>query len=201
MPNKFALHRGTMGGRFAEPGWYQAHAGRLTRRLHARVIADARAAGLRADARVLDAGTGPGLLPRALAAAEPGWVVDGVDLDPVMIEFARRQPGGERVTFTVGDVARLPFPDETFDLIVSTISQHHWPDVPGALRDLRRVLRPGGRLEIYDAAFALRGATKNAKITFGPSSVRRSSVPTPLRVYRRLSAVRAPSSIVDSIQG
>jgi ubiquinone/menaquinone biosynthesis C-methylase UbiE len=56
--------------------------------------------------------------------------VDGVDLAPDMIEYARRAATdtglADRLAFTVGDVAHLPFPDQAFDLIVSSISQHHW---------------------------------------------------------------------------
>ena len=176
---------------FGNPARYDRHAGWLGRKLYTRIVADAASAGLPAGARVLDVGTGPGRIPRSLAATRPDWVVDGVDLEPRMIEFARAQDGGDRVTFTVGDVARLPFPDATFDLIVSSLSQHHWSDVPGAIRDLRRVLRPGGRLWIYDARFALYRATRAAEQTFGPSTVRREPVRTtwwPVPIFARLVA-------------
>jgi ubiquinone/menaquinone biosynthesis C-methylase UbiE len=72
---------------------------------------------------------------------------------------------------------------------VSSISQHHWTDVEAAIRDLRRVLAPGGRLWIYDARFALRKATAAARMTF--LSVRREPVRTsrlPIRLISRLSA-------------
>ena len=121
--------------------------------------------------------------------------VDGVDLAPDMIEYANREAAdaglANRVTFTVGDVAHLPFPDMTFDLIVSSISQHHWEDVEGALRDLHRVLRPGGRLWIYDARFALRRATAAARAVFPAASVRQERARRgwlPIRVVARLTA-------------
>ena len=151
---------------FANAERYDRHAGRLAARLYAKVVADAAAAGLPDGARVLDAGTGPGRIPRDLAAMRPTWTVDAVDLEPKMIDFARRQDTDGRVTFAVGDVAALPYPDETFDLIVSSISQHHWGDVDGGIRDLRRVLRPGGRLWIYDARWALRRALRAADKSF-----------------------------------
>ena len=176
---------------FGNPARYDRHAGWLGRKLYARIVADASAAGLPAGARVLDVGTGPGRIPRSLAAARPEWVVDGVDLEPRMIEFARAQDGADRVTFTVGDVARLPFPDATFDLIVSSLSQHHWADVPGGIRDLRRVLRTGGRLWIYDFRFALYRATRAAEQAFGPAAVRREPVRTtwwPVPAFARLAA-------------
>src|SRR3954463_9711577 len=92
---------------FANAERYDRHAGRLGAKLYAKVVADAAASGLPDGARVLDVGTGPGRIPRALAAERPTWVIDGVDIEPRMIEYARgRDPEG-RVTFTVGDVAAL----------------------------------------------------------------------------------------------
>ena len=152
------------------------------------MVADA--AGLPDGARVLDVGTGPGRIPRALAVERPAWRIDAVDLEPNMVEFARRQDPAGRVTFTVGDAAALPFPDATFDLIVSSLSQHHWADMPAAIGDLRRVLRPGGHLWIYDMRWALGGARRVAERNF--SRVRREPVPTtrwPIPIFARLSAM------------
>lgn len=174
---------------FANAERYDKHAGRLGAKLYARVVADAAASGLPDGARVLDAGTGPGRIPRALAAERPAWTIDGVDLEPRMIEHARQQDPDGRVTFTVGDVAALPYPDATFDLIVSSISQHHWADVEGGIRDLRRVLRPGGLLWIYDARWALRRALRAAEKSF--DAVRKENVTLgrwPIPLLARLSA-------------
>ena len=153
---------------------YDRHAHRLGHRLYDRVVADATAGDLPGDARVLDVGTGPGRLAHALAQARPAWTVEGVDLSPQMIEYARARDPEGTVTYTVGDVAALPYPDDHFDLIVSSMSQHHWADVAGGLRDLSRVLRPGGRLWIYDGRFALGRAHRLAERTF--TDVRRESV-------------------------
>ncbi|MFF5291793.1 class I SAM-dependent methyltransferase [Paractinoplanes globisporus] len=174
---------------FANAERYDRHAGRLGAKLYAKVVADAAAAGLPDGARVLDAGTGPGRIPRDLAARRPSWIIDAVDLEPKMIEYARQQDPDGRVTFTVGDVAALPYADATFDLIVSSISQHHWGDVEGGVRDLRRVLRPGGRLWIYDARWALRRALRAAGKTF--DSVRKEPVSIghlPIPLIARLTA-------------
>ena len=99
-------------------------------------------------ARVLEVGCGPGHLSIRLAR-QHGLDVTGLDLDPAMIERTRanayRARDGEerRPSFLVGDVAALPFPDGTFDLVVSTMSMHHWADPTAGLTEIARVLRPG----------------------------------------------------------
>ncbi len=73
-----------------------------------------------------------------------------------MIERARanadRAGDGDerRSSFLVGDVASLPFPDGSFDLIVSTLSMHHWADPTAGLAEIGRVLRLGGRALVWD---------------------------------------------------
>jgi len=104
-------------------------------------------------ARVLEVGCGPGLLSTRLARAH-GLDVTGMDLDPAMIERARanasREDDGPRPAFSVGDVSSLAFPDGSFDLVVSTLSMHHWADPGAGLAEIARVLRPGARALIWD---------------------------------------------------
>ncbi|GAB2611397.1 hypothetical protein Aab01nite_66660 [Paractinoplanes abujensis] len=172
---------------FTHAEQYDRHALRLGGKLYDRVVADARQVGLPDSTRVLDVGTGPGRIPRALAAAEPTWTIDGVDLSPQMIEFARSRDS--RATYTVGDVAALPYPDASFDLIVSSLSQHHWSHVDAGIRELRRVLRPGGRLWIYDVRWSLGRARRAAEREF--AEVRREPVRLtrwPIPVIARLTA-------------
>ena len=82
--------------------------------------------------------------------------VTGLDLDSSMIERARgnavrRAKAGERQpTFVVGDAAALPFEDQSFDAVVSTLSVHHWDDPGAGLAEIARVLKPGGRALIWD---------------------------------------------------
>ena len=103
---------------------------------------------------VLEVGCGPGRLSVALAAR--GLEVTGLDLDPAMIHRARSNAGKADLpadvvpTFTVGNVASLPFPDATFDVVVSTLSMHHWDDRVAGLAEVGRVLRPGGRALVWD---------------------------------------------------
>ncbi|GIH78105.1 class I SAM-dependent methyltransferase [Planobispora longispora] len=168
----------TMFGFFNHAGLYD----RMTRVfgfrfVYTRAITDVARAGLPAGSRVLDAGTGPGRVPIAIARACPELHVEGLDLSADMIAHARRAAAGnDRVSFTVGDVADLPHPDGTFDLAVSTMSQHHWDDPGTGVRELRRVLRPGGQLWIYDFRPALRRAEIAARAAFPGYTVRRERV-------------------------
>jgi ubiquinone/menaquinone biosynthesis C-methylase UbiE len=114
-------------------------------------------------AAVLDVGCGPGHLAIRLARRGGGLSVSGVDLDPATIARADanvarafRRDDPRRPDFQVGDVAALPFPDRSFDLVVSTFSMHHWSDPAGGLAELYRVLLPGGRALIWDLAGPLR---------------------------------------------
>jgi SAM-dependent methyltransferase len=106
-------------------------------------------------ARVLEVGCGPGRLAIRLAR-EHGLDVTGLDLDPGMIDRARanaaasRDGGGPEPSFVVGDVASLAFADRSFDLVVSTLSMHHWGDPAAGLAEIGRVLRPGGRALVWD---------------------------------------------------
>jgi ubiquinone/menaquinone biosynthesis C-methylase UbiE len=181
--------RGHLGGLFAHAERYDQMSRGKMRGVDARIVADVVAAGLGPSDRLLDAGTGPGRLPRAIAAVLPELAIDGIDLSPQMIEYAGRNAG--RIAFTVGDVADLPYPDDTFALIVSSISQHHWADVDGAVRELYRVLQPGGQMWIYDSRFMLRRASAAARAVFPAGSVRRETIRTsrlPVRLIARLSA-------------
>ena len=80
-----------------------------------------------------------------------------------MIAAAKRnlEPFGDRASARVDDATSLPFRDRSFDLIVSSLSLHHWDDPEAAVPELARVLRPGGRVYIYDFPFApLRGSCR-----------------------------------------
>ena len=107
-------------------------------------------------ARVLEVGSGPGRLAARLAELAPGVQITGVDISPEMVERANslavRSGVADRVEFRVGDVASLPFPDASFDAVVSTFSLHHWPHPAKGLEEIYRVLRPGGVARIYDVA-------------------------------------------------
>ena len=131
--------------------FYDLVSRRLVRRMYRRFAADIAEVAPQ-GAHVLDVGTGPGVLLMELAAARPDLRLAGVDLSADMIASARRNlaPFGDRATATVGSVTDLPFADGSFDLVVSSLSLHHWDDPESAAPELARVLRPGGRVHIYD---------------------------------------------------
>jgi len=100
---------------------------------------------------VLDVGCGQGI--DLIRFARGGARVTGIDLTPRHVELARQHLealGLEGVVFE-GDAERLPFPDDSFDIVSSNGVLHHTPDMEAALREIRRVLRPGGeaRLIVY----------------------------------------------------
>jgi ubiquinone/menaquinone biosynthesis C-methylase UbiE len=128
--------------------WAPRLAGGLYRRVAAEVVA-----GLTRGA-VLDVGCGPGTLALELARRAPGLTITGVDISADMVAAARTaaaQAGlGAQLRFEVADGAALPFPDGSADLVVSTLSMHHWERKAAVLADLARVVRPGGEIRIYD---------------------------------------------------
>ena len=171
---------------------------RLTRRLYQRVIEDMVPLRL-VEGKVLDAGTGPGTLARDIARRFPQLQVYGIDLSADMIrlahEHAKREQVEERVHFDVGDVGYLPYPDHSFDVVVSTISLHHWHELEQPLRELYRVLRPGGKLWIYDARFIKTEVVEKAQAStlFAETQLEHQLVRTglwPFAIYRRFALQR-----------
>lgn len=103
--------------------------------------------------RVLDVGCGTGAM--SLAAAHLGYAVTGVDFCSNMLEQARQnaREDGCDITFVEGDASSLPFPDERFDLVINRNVLWNLTDPDGALAEWFRVLRPGGLLAYFDAAW------------------------------------------------
>jgi SAM-dependent methyltransferase len=111
------------------------------------------AAAAPAGAHLLDVGCGPGRL--AILLARRDLHVTGVDLDPAMIERATANAAGipdagRRPSFTVADVASVPLADESQDVVVTTLSMHHWSDPRAGLAEIARVLRPGETALVWD---------------------------------------------------
>jgi ubiquinone/menaquinone biosynthesis C-methylase UbiE len=100
--------------------------------------------------RVVDVGCGTGRLLARLRAALPSASLMGVDAADGMIAVAREKPSLQGVDFEVASAAALPAEDASCDVVVSTVSFHHWEDQSAGLREVARVLRPGGRLVLVD---------------------------------------------------
>lgn len=108
------------------------------------------AAQLPAPAVVLDAGCGTGRLLRAAERRWPGARLIGVDPAEGMVEAARKLTPG--ATFYRSLAETLPLPDASVDLVFSTMSFHHWRDQQAGVREIARVLRPGGHFILADIA-------------------------------------------------
>jgi ubiquinone/menaquinone biosynthesis C-methylase UbiE len=102
--------------------------------------------------RVLDVGCGPGLAVAAAAALVSKGPVVGVDASPTMVRLARRRNRTAvrqgRVEIRQADAARLPYPDGHFTRAGSLNSLQFWPSPDDGLRELYRVLEPGGRITV-----------------------------------------------------
>jgi len=104
---------------------------------------------------VLDIGSGPALLAHDMATAVgPKGRVCGIDVSRAMVAMAGQrcaeQPWAE---FRTAEATQLPYPDDSFDAAVSTQVYEYVPDIPAALAELHRVLRPGGRAVILDTDY------------------------------------------------
>ncbi|SOY86719.1 putative SAM-dependent methyltransferase, UbiE/COQ5 family; putative exported protein [Cupriavidus taiwanensis] len=109
----------------------------------------------RARSRVLDLGCGAG--HASFAAAAVAGEVTAYDLSADMlavVEAAARERGLANVRTRQGAAEQLPFGDASFCAVVSRMSAHHWRDVAAALAEIRRVLKPGGKVVMIDIAGA-----------------------------------------------
>lgn len=106
--------------------------------------------GLRPPAKIADLGCGSGIFTSILA--EKSFDVTGVDISPGMIETAKKTYPKEkhRTSFAVGDVEALDFADATFDGVLLSGLLHHLPDPTACVREVHRILKPGGVFMAFD---------------------------------------------------
>ena len=101
--------------------------------------------------RILDVGCGTGRLLRQARRCYPTAELVGVDLAGQMVATASAvTPTRLGVGYVHGRVECLPFTDEVFDLIVTTLSLRHWTDLPAGIAEIGRVLTPGGVVVLAD---------------------------------------------------
>ena len=168
---------------------YDFMARRLLRGLYRR-IADDLVDAVPEGAAVLDVGTGPGVLLVELAERRPDLRLTGIDLSADMVATAQRNLGkfGEQASARMADVTDLPFGDDSFDVVVTSYSMHHWDDPAAAVPELARVLRPGGRLYVYDfdhAPFDVLTETATQRGVFGSRPSRQSEIRTGVPFFSR----------------
>ncbi|MCP9449788.1 MAG: methyltransferase domain-containing protein [Nitrospira sp.] len=138
--------------------------------LNHRLVGDAR---LRPGMKVLDLGSGTGYpaLLTAQTVGPPGNVI-GIDLAEQMVAAAERKAkrlGLTNVTFRQGDATTLPFEDHSFDAVTSRFCLMFLPDVPKALSEIARVLKPGG----WMAAAVWSAPDKNPSISLSVEAIRK----------------------------
>jgi ubiquinone/menaquinone biosynthesis C-methylase UbiE len=136
-------------------GYFDDEAGRYETRRYWRHVLREQARTLAAlelqpSDRLLDVGCGTGAAVRKAAATVSEAV--GLDLSPRMIEQARRLAASlDNVEFELGDAEQLPFTDGAFTAVLCSTSIHHYPQPEKAVREMARVLAPGGRVAIGDS--------------------------------------------------
>src|SRR5689334_1589660 len=100
------------------------------------------------NARILDIGCGGGGMVRKFAALAPDGKVVGLDYSAASVAVARETNAEEieagRVRIEEGSVDALPFSDRIFDIVTAVETHYYWPNLPANLREILRVLRPGG---------------------------------------------------------
>ncbi|HEY5059983.1 MAG TPA: class I SAM-dependent methyltransferase [Gemmatimonadaceae bacterium] len=105
---------------------------------------------LESDSTILDVGCGGGMTVRTLAGLAPSGTVYGIDCSKESVAASRRLNAdliaAGRVDVRQGTVSHLPYPDATFDVVTAVETHYYWPSPVEDMRQILRVLKPGGRL-------------------------------------------------------
>ena len=155
------------------------------------------------DDTALDVACGPGLLACAFARVVRHAV--GVDITPAMLDQARKtqqEQGLTNVSWHSADVLSLPYPDHHFSIVVSRFVFHHLLDPLAALREMKRVCKPGGRVVVADMAPAAnKAAALNAMERLRDPSHVRSMPEEELRSLFAAAGLPAPRIDHYRLQG
>ena len=173
-PSVFPAHDG---------GGYELQMGRWSRRLAPLLI---EFGGIADGDRVLDVGCGTGSLSFALPEAANVASVTGIDQAEVYLEYARTRSADPRFTFRYGDARSLPFADGSFDCAFSMLVLHFIPDAQRAVAEMRRVVRPGGR--VTAAVWDIFGGLPVFRLLWDTAAVLDPSAERPRALFDPLSA-------------
>ena len=108
---------------------------------------------LAGNERILDICCANGNGTRIIASMVPNGKVFGIDLNPSMIAFAHSKSEGQsNIAYRVGNCAKIPFPDNSFDVVTAALALHELPTslLKSVFAELRRVLKPNGFLYVFD---------------------------------------------------
>lgn len=153
--------------------WRATTLGNITERVETNVVFDL--LGSLRGKRVLDIGTGDGT--HAIEAAVRGAIVTALDLEQMMLEAARARAAsrGVEVTLRQGRAERLPFDDASFDVVIAVTVLCFVPDAQLAVREMARVLVPGGRVVLGELGrFSVWAAERRVRGWLGASTWRRA---------------------------
>jgi ubiquinone/menaquinone biosynthesis C-methylase UbiE len=129
--------------------FYNATVARVLRKPEAKIANDI-VEGM-GSGTILDLGSGTGYLAIEIAKMLPSLRVCGIDLSRQMVKIARRHAKGvDNALFVFGNAAKLPFKDNSIDLVISTGASHHWKTPHLVFDECYRVLKTGKEAWIYD---------------------------------------------------
>jgi ubiquinone/menaquinone biosynthesis C-methylase UbiE len=139
----------------SEPAPYDKQANRYDRtwsRYIARTLGFLKASiSFRSSDKILDVACGTGEFERLILSEHPDQQMIGIDISEKMLHFAREKCSGyPNAAFLKAGASALPFPDHSFDLVVSANSLHYFDNPSASLAEMRRVLLPAGSLVILD---------------------------------------------------
>lgn len=153
------------------------------------------------DAAAVDLGTGPADIPIRLSILRPQWKITAVDGAPAMLELAkvRLHTAGvaERVNLVLADAKSLPFPDDSFQVIVSNSLLHHVSDPMALWREIGRIAAPGALLCLRDL---LRPESESQAKALVTQHAGTESALLQEEFYRSLLAAYTPDEVAEQLR-
>jgi ubiquinone/menaquinone biosynthesis C-methylase UbiE len=104
------------------------------------------------NSSLLDVGSGSGILIEKLISLNKNMKLFGLDITPGMVKLAKNKfKNNKNVEITLGSAGKIPYNDQTFDYVTCVYSFHHHPNQSLSIKEMARVLKPGGKLLVLDA--------------------------------------------------